>query len=54
MTQAEDPKAGKKPYTSPRLEEYGSVAKLTESKAGSTPDGKSGMTMSTGDGGACL
>ena len=38
-------KGKKKPYTAPKLLEYGSVTKLTESKGGTTPDGKSGMTM---------
>lgn len=44
----------KKPYIPPALLEYGTVAKLTEKKSGSRPDGKSGMTMLTGKGGLCL
>ena len=35
----------RKPYAAPTLVEYGSVAKLTETKAGSNLDGKSGMVM---------
>lgn len=35
----------KKPYAAPKLVEYGSVAKLTETKLGSNLDGKSGMVM---------
>ncbi len=47
------PGSPKKPYAAPRLIEYGSVAKLTE-KSGTKPDGKSGMAMHRGKGGACL
>ena len=32
-------RAGKKPYRSPELIEYGSVAKLTQANAGSGADG---------------
>lgn len=35
----------KKSYSPPSLVEYGSIAKLTQKKGGSIPDGKSGMTM---------
>ncbi|MEW6544779.1 MAG: lasso RiPP family leader peptide-containing protein [Nitrospirota bacterium] len=45
------PVGRKKPYAPPTLLEYGSVAKLTEKKSGSIPDGKSGMTMGHGKGG---
>lgn len=54
MSQHSAPESKKKPYAAPELVEYGSVAKLTEQKLGSRPDGKSGMTMSKGKGGACL
>ena len=32
-------------YTSPKLVEYGSVAKLTQGQTGTTGDGASGMFM---------
>ncbi len=51
MQQEARPAGSKKPYAPPTMVEYGSVAKLTEKKSGSIPDGKSGMTMSHGKGG---
>ncbi len=45
MTQEQTPLGMKKPYVSPTLTEYGNVAKLTETKGGSNPDGMSGMVM---------
>lgn len=54
MKQEDRPRKAKNPYSPPKLIEYGSVAKLTEAKGGSRPDGKSGMTMELGKGGACL
>lgn len=51
MQREERPAGKKKPYAPPTMLEYGSVAKLTEKKSGSVPDGKSGMTMGHGKGG---
>lgn len=51
MQQEARPAGSKKPYAPPAMVEYGSVAKLTEKKSGSIPDGKSGMTMDRGRGG---
>ncbi|MDE3018498.1 MAG: hypothetical protein KGI53_05730 [Nitrospirota bacterium] len=51
MQPEERPAGRKKPYAPPTILEYGSVAKLTEKKSGSIPDGKSGMAMSHGKGG---
>jgi hypothetical protein len=51
MQREERPAGRKKPYAPPTMLEYGSVAKLTEKKSGSAPDGKSGMTMGHGKGG---
>ncbi len=45
MDQKDHFKAAKKKYVSPKLLEYGNVAKLTETKGGSIPDGMSGMVM---------
>lgn len=45
MQQKERPANRKKPYAPPTILEYGNVAKLTETKGGSVPDGKSGMIM---------
>lgn len=45
MQQKDRPAGRKKPYSPPTMLEYGSVAKLTETKGGSRADGKSGMTM---------
>jgi len=40
----------KRPYTKPKLIEYGPVAKLTAGKSGPIKDGKSGMIMEQGGG----
>ncbi len=42
--QPQSNRPSKKPYTSPQLQEYGNVAKLT-GKSGPYKDGKSGMIM---------
>lgn len=47
MAKEQIPTGKKKPYRAPTLTEYGNVAKLTEDKAGSKPDGKSGKQMYT-------
>ncbi|MCX5723809.1 MAG: lasso RiPP family leader peptide-containing protein [Nitrospirae bacterium] len=48
MAQEQTQTGKKKPYRAPTLTEYGNVAKLTEHKQGSKPDGKSGMIMVQG------
>ncbi len=50
-------KTAKKPYVTPCLVEYGSVAKLTQGGAGSVTDGGmmgAGMRMGMGMGMRCL
>ncbi|WP_447972600.1 lasso RiPP family leader peptide-containing protein [Nitrospira sp. Kam-Ns4a] len=42
MDHSREQDSKKKPYRPPTLIEYGSVAKLTEKKSGTKPDGKSG------------
>jgi hypothetical protein len=44
-TDARSPRRAKKPYEKPVLTEYGSVAKLTRSTAGSVGDGGGGGMM---------
>lgn len=46
MQQESHPEVVKKKYASPRLVEYGSLAKLTQAKGGTKADGVGSSTMS--------